>query len=274
MEHSYQMTAPSLRTLVWAHLMPLTHRLERGEGLLYPVALSLVVGVSPAPRLIAQALVALVALGLLYFVNDLSDCHRDLNDPGKNRDLTTYLVRHRPTLVRLVLAEHVLLVLVAYVAIGWRSAVAVAAVTVVNLIYSAALKGTPVVDAPWVALWGGLYLLVIAPEDPLSLIAVPAVMTAVMHAHQVLRDREIDRINAVGTSAVTRRWLPSLQIALACVAMVVLVSHHRGPWLGASAVIPFVLHATLRSNQVAWFASRAYFAVIWLVLLGDARELF
>ncbi|MEL6547893.1 MAG: hypothetical protein AAFQ82_24925, partial [Myxococcota bacterium] len=216
LEHSFPSTVPvSFRSLVWAHTVPLAHRLRRGEGHLFAVAMSLAWAGGDPGRWWAQGLVAGATLMLLYLVNDLHDCRGDLNDPGKNRAFTEFLVAHRRRMTGLLMAEHVALVAVSASLLGGRSAVAVAAVSAVNLLYSVWLKGMASFDAPWVALWAALYLMVPDSGVPLTVVAIPAVMTAIAHAYQIVRDRDVDAINRIRTSAVADLKLPTMQIALA-----------------------------------------------------------
>ena len=74
--------------LLWAGLASTLHRVRRGEGALLAVNLSLIVhqGLSH-PRGLAQVLVSVLAIGLMYAFNDLYDAPGDAHNPRKDRAL-------------------------------------------------------------------------------------------------------------------------------------------------------------------------------------------
>lgn len=248
--------------------MPLLRRFRRGEGQLLAVNLSIVVasGAGPA-RLAAQLLVSGLVLTLLYYLNDLFDAPNDVNDPGKDQALVRYLLRNRTALAWWLFAEHLAMILLARLLLGTWSALAVLAVFVVNLAYSAWLKGKAAVDVPWVAVWGAAYALVTGVVAPASLFAIVGAMTGITHIFQITRDRGVDAVNGIRTSAVAGLWLPPTQLAIASAVMGVCLGIHLGPWVGASAAVPFLLYVFLASNQTGWLLAKAYYGLVWIVLL-------
>jgi len=256
-------------TLVWANGFPLLHRLRRGEGLLLAVNLSLAIVREPDPRrILAQALVSTAVLALLYFLNDVHDCHGDRNDPGKDRAFVGFCIAHRALLFRALALEKAAVLILAFVLLGPESASATAALFAANLAYSFAVKRMAVLDVPFVALWGALYALVPGVDVPLGWIALVGVMTAVCHVFQITRDREVDLSNRVRTSAGVFRWLPEVELALLCAAMGLLLYHLVGPLIAASAGAPLLLRRSVRSNTLAWLLSKGYFGAIWIVALS------
>lgn len=259
---------PGVASLAWAHLAPLVLRLRRGEGVLLAVNASIVLSARPDPAtLLAQALVSTAVLALLYLLNDVYDCPKDLNDPGKDQVFVRFCIRHRGLLFRLLALEHAGTAMLALALLGPRSAAAVTVVFLVNFAYSAALKGRAAVDVPWVALWGACYAMVPGVPLPLSVVALVGVMTSICHVFQITRDLPFDHANRVRTSAVAVRWLPLAQLAAGCLAMAILLGDLLGPAAAASAAVPLLLRVALRSNQAAWLLSKAYYGLIWLWVL-------
>ena len=118
-----------------------------------------------------------------------------------------------------------------------------------------------------VALWGALYAMVPGTELPLTVFAMVGVMTSIAHVFQITRDRDVDVVNAIRTSAVALPWLPTAQMAAACAGMAAHIGLQLGVWAGASALVPLVLYLALASNQVAWLAAKLYYGVVWLLVL-------
>ena len=262
-------TVFGLLPLVRAHVAPLANRLSRGEGALLAVNISIAMAARLDPRtLLASVAVSTAVLALLYMLNDVYDCHRDLHDPGKDQVFVRFCIRHRGLLFRLLGVEQAATVGLALALLGPRSAAAVAAVFLVNLAYSAVLKGRAAVDVPWVALWGAGYAMVPGVPLPLTVVALVGVMTSICHVFQITRDLPFDIVNHIRTSAVALRWLPLAQLAAGCLVMGVLLGNLLGPAAGLSAAVPIVLRLTLRSNQAAWMLSKAYYGLIWLWVLG------
>lgn len=254
--------------IAWALVAPLAHRLGRFEGLLLAVNVSLALAMmGDASTFLTRVLISTVVLGLLYLLNDVYDAPRDVSDPGKDARFVAFCAAHRSRLFGLLVAAKLGVVLLAWVSLGRQSAFAVGALFVVNVAYSAFFKGFPALDVPIVALWGALYPMVLGPGVPLSLTGLVGAMTAVCHVFQITRDREIDDSNRIRTSAVAASWLPNVQLALLCAAMGVLLFDALGVLGGLSAAVPLVLRYGSRTNQWAWILSKAYFAVVWLVLL-------
>ena len=253
----------------WVNVKPLLNRLERGEGLLLAVNVSIVLFARPgAAALLAQVFVSTAVLALLYGLNDVYDCERDLNDPAKDQTLATFCVANRGRLLGILKLEKVGVVLLAFALLGVGSAGAVAALFLVNLAYSAVLKGKAGLDVLWVGLWGGLYAMVPGVALPLQVVLLVGVMTSICHIFQILRDRDADDANQIHTSAVASRWLPFAQLGVCCAAMAAVLWSTLGPLGALSAFAPLLLRLTLASNQSAWLASKAYYGIVWLLVLG------
>jgi hypothetical protein len=262
-------TALGLLPLARAHVAPLVNRLWRGEGVLLAVNVSIALAARPDPRtLLAQVAISTAVLALLYLLNDVYDCHEDLHDPGRDQVFVRFCIRHRGLLFRLLAVEQVATAGLALALLGPRSAAAVAAVFLVNLAYSADIKGRAAVDVPWVALWGACYAMVPGVPLPLTVVALVGAMTSICHVFQITRDLPFDVVSQIRTSAVAVRWLPLAQLAGGCLVMGFLLLDLLGPGAALSAAVPLLLRLTLRSNQAAWLLSKAYYAAIWLGVLG------
>jgi 4-hydroxybenzoate polyprenyltransferase len=260
-------------TVAWAHAAPLVNRFRRGEGLLLAVNLSIALAARPdAATFLAQAVVSTVVITLLYLLNDVWDCRQDLNDPGKDQALVRFYVEHRTSFLGLVALESVGAFLAALALLGPSSGIAVAAVLIVNLAYSTVLKGRAVVDVLVVGVWGAAAAAV-PGHVPASLLALVGIMTSICHVFQITRDRRIDDVNHIRTSAVAAPWLPAVHLAIGCLAMGLVLGDLLGPAAAATAATPLLLRLVLRSNQAAWLLSKAYYAVIWLLALGVVRGL-
>jgi 4-hydroxybenzoate polyprenyltransferase len=241
---------------------------RRGEGQLLAINLSLIVAAgSGLASGFLQGVFSALLLVTLYFVNDVLDAPGDVHDPGKNQAFVGMLLRHRPWFITLLAVEHLLFPILAWSLFGWRSGLSVAGVLAVNIAYSSYLKGIAFVDAPAVGIWGLLYASVVGAELPFRLFASVGCMTMVAHVFQIMRDRHVDALTSVRTSAVAYGWLPTLHMAGACAGLAACIATDLGPWAGISAGIPLLLHKTLRSNQAAWLAAKAYFGVVWIMLL-------
>jgi len=257
-------------TLAWANVTPLLHRLRRGEGQLLAVNLSLVLlGRPDVPTFLAQAGISAAVLTLLYFLNDVFDCREDVNDVGKDQTFVGFCVENRPRLFWVLALENAAICALAWLLVSPASAAATAAIFLVNLAYSAGFKRIAVLDVPFVALWGALYAMVPAVDVPLTLIALVGVMTAICHVHQITRDREVDVLNHIRTSAAVSRWLPEIQIVLCCVAMAFILHRELGALVALTAAVPFALRHPASPNRFGWMMSKAYFGGIWLVLLSN-----
>ena len=232
------------------------------------VALSIALFARPdAMTFLAQAFVATAVLTLLYFLNDVYDCRNDLNDEGKDQSFVRFCVLHRARLFQIMAVEKAVTIALALVLLGPRSAIAVVAVFVVNFVYSTVFKGRAFLDVPWACLWGALYVLVTGVVVPFTVLALVGIMTSICHVFQIRRDRHVDEVNRVNTSAVAAPWLATTQMAIACIAMGLILGYHLGPFGAASAATPLVLHLTMK-NWLAWMLSKAYYAVVWLLVLG------
>ncbi len=257
--------AGAVGALAWAGAASTLHRLRVGEGALLAVNLSLVAvaGGTPAQR-IAGTVVSVVTIAAMYALNDLWDAPSDWSNPKKDRALVGVYARHRAAAGAAVLAAHVAIVALALATLDARGATAVAVVMAVNVAYSAAFKGIPVLDVAWCGLWGASYAAIVDAEP--SRLALVAVMTAVCHLFQTLDDRIPDAANGITTTAVhSPRLVRAVVVALSLALFVVL----RGP-LGpgaATALLPLVLFGVAPPRR-AWLLTKAYFAAVWLVVLG------
>ena len=253
--------------LTWAVLASTLHRIRGGEGALLAINLSLVAYAAETPaRALAQTLISLLAIALMYAFNDVYDAPSDVRNPKKDLTVVETYVEQRRTGMIAVLALKLLTVVVALVSLGPVAGAAVAAVMVVNLVYSIWLKGVPVVDVVWCGLWGTLYTAIVTTSG--TVLILVGLMTAVCHLFQALDDRDPDAANGIVTTAVRSAALSrNVIVALSALLFATLYAH-VGPVFAATAFTPLAFFFTARSARMGWLLTKVYFAVMWLYFLG------
>jgi 4-hydroxybenzoate polyprenyltransferase len=259
--------ADALSALSWAFLASTLHRIRRGEGALLAVNLSLIAHQAATPaRAAIQALVSALTIGVMYALNDLHDAPEDWNNPKKDRALiAAYVERRRPGVLALVVLK-LLTLAIAFAALGPTATAAVAGVMIVNVVYSMAFKGVPVVDVAWVWLWGALYAAIVSASVPLLLVV--GLMTAVCHLFQALDDRVPDAANGIRTTAVRSPTLARNVLLVLSLLLFAALHAPLGVALALTAFTPLVLFFMIDRAGTGWLLTKAYFAVMWLYLLG------
>jgi 4-hydroxybenzoate polyprenyltransferase len=262
------LVADTVRALSRAGAASTLHRLRRGEGALLAVNLSLVARqATTVADAIAPALVSLLTIAAMYAFNDLYDAPTDRNNPKKDRAVVAAYATHRRVGGIAILVASVLTVALALALVGDGAAIAVAGVMFVNLVYSTALKGVPVVDVVWCGLWGGLYAAVVGAPTPL--LVVVGLMTAVCHLFQALDDRLADAEVGIETTAVRSPVLARNVL----IALSLLLSLALWPVLGVAAVTaftPLAIFFTVGKASSGWLLTKLYFGILWLSLVGAA----
>jgi 4-hydroxybenzoate polyprenyltransferase len=260
----------ALRALSWAVLTSTGHRLRRGECALLAINLSLIAYQGPAPaRAALLVLVSALAMLVMYAFNDLVDAPTDWNNPKKDRALVAAWLRHRRAGVLLTCALKLGTLALAAWALGVASAAAVAAGMLVNVAYSTRAKGVPVADVATVWVWGALYAAIVGA--PAAWIFLVGLMTGICHLFQALGDRAPDAASGIATTAVRSAQLSrDVLIALSGVLAATLLGLLG--WVGAaSAVVPLVIFfAVADAGGAGWLLTKAYFAVVWVAVLGSA----
>ncbi|MEB2286371.1 MAG: hypothetical protein B6D46_09255 [Polyangiaceae bacterium UTPRO1] len=259
------------RTLAWAIAASTLHRIRRGEGALLAVNLSLIAwhGDALAASGLWQALVSALAIFVMYAFNDLHDAPVDGCNPKKDRVLVRVRVAHRRTGVTATSWLGIATLVIAAVTLGAKAAAAAAAVMVVNAAYSTRLKGVPVADVVAVWAWGALYAAIVAP--PFPFVFLIGVMTGICHLFQTLDDRAADAASGIATTAVRSSTLP--RSVLAALTLVLFGSLHGllGAAAAVTAVVPLAIYFAVADAGAGWLLVKAYFAAVWLALLGFVR---
>ena len=261
--------APSgaLAALAWAGLASTLHRVRRGEGALLAVNLSLVAYLAVTPgRALAQALVSAVVIALMYAFNDLYDAPTDWNNPKKDRGVIAAYLEYRYAGAVALAILKVLTIGVAFLVLGPGTAAVVAGVMVVNVIYSVVLKGVPIVDVAWVWVWGALYGAIVGA--PLALLVVVGLMTSVCHLFQTLDDRRADAEVGIRTTAVRSPVLARNVLTGLSLLLFFALAGSLGAAIALTAFVPLGLFFIASRPGVAWLLTKAYFAAVWLSLLG------
>jgi 4-hydroxybenzoate polyprenyltransferase len=246
----------TLAALSWAGCASTLQRLRGGEGALLAVNLSLIaLWPTTLGQAVVQVVVSLLTIGLMYAFNDLYDAPTDRNNPKKDLEVVSTYAQHRRTAAVAVTALQLLTIALALGTLGPRPAAAVAAVMLVNLLYSTTLKAVPVLDVFWCGLWGALYAAIVTGSLPL--LVVVALMTAVCHLFQALDDRGPDAANG------------SNVLVVLCFLLFVALRAPLGTVGALTAFAPLVFFLVARP-RVGWLLSKAYFGVMWLYVLGVA----
>jgi 4-hydroxybenzoate polyprenyltransferase len=258
----------TVASLSWAGLASTLHRLRGGEGALLAVNVSLIALMHAGPaHSLAHMFVSLLTIGLMYAFNDLYDAPTDWNNPKKDRGVVSAYAEHRRTAAVAITVLQLLTMALAFVVLGPRPASAVAAVMLVNLIYSTTLKAIPLLDVIWCGLWGALYAAIVTASPALLLLV--GLMTAVCHLFQALDDRVPDAANGIVTTAVRSLVLSRNVLVVLCVMLFFAL---RVPMGTAGAVTAFAPLAffLVASPRGGWLLTKAYFGVMWLYVLGVA----
>ena len=258
----------TLPGLLWGASASTFHRILLGEGALLAINASLIV-VARMPWLHAIFVMAMstITLALMYMLNDLYDAAADRCNPKKDQQLVSLYLDYGHIWYPLVFALKGLMILVAWVWLGPPAAWAVPAVLVVNMVYSFMLKGVPIIDVAWCGVWGACYAAIAAPS-PYLLILV-GLMTAICHLFQALGDATTDAANRITTTAVFSRPISALVLIVLSAAIVAMLQAPLGTPLALTAFVPVGFFFFFSRSHWAWLATKGYFAMMWLVVLGQ-----
>jgi 4-hydroxybenzoate polyprenyltransferase len=171
--------------------------------------LAAAVAIMLALRLPAAEVVVRTAFGVLlnllvYLNNDWFDLEDDLATSTRDRGKTEFLARHREAALR---AQMGLLGLLAGFAVAWGGGLGWPLVLGAGIcgLYSARLKRQPFVDVAAMMAWGVAMPSVAVPpgyDAGWWLLGQLALFSGVFETIQVLRDREIDQLRGIRTTAV------------------------------------------------------------------------
>lgn len=265
-------TAP-IALLAWAMAASTFHRILLGEGALIAINVSILLQAGVGfVELVAGSVISALTLAVMYAFNDAYDAVADQHNPKKDQRMVSVYIDYRATCYGIIFLAKAVTLGLAWVLLGAGAAAAVAAVLVVNFIYSTMLKGVPVVDVAWCGLWGAAYAAIVTRST--YLIVLAGLMTAVCHLYQALGDRSTDAENRITTTAVFSSRVSAVVLFTLSAAMWLMLRSSLGELLALSAFIPFALFFLLRSSHVAWILTKVYFGAAWtLVLIGLSRAL-
>jgi 4-hydroxybenzoate polyprenyltransferase len=264
-ERSTTIDIDRLRRIVTGLTAPLYQRIRRGEGGLLVLNASWALTYYPLRQGFGLAAISLLCLLALYLFNDIVDARDDQHNPKKDRLLAQSYVRERPTFLALWL----LMSGCAVVAGAWldtRVAVWVAAVSLINVLYSLLCKKVPLLDIVWVGLWGGAYASIVTGAT--AWIVLVSAMTSVCHIYQISEDRGADAASGFATSATLRApLLTALQAGLDVVIV-------AAAWTVSGSVAALTLAALFAywvawhdRPRSAWILAKLHFSVVWAYLL-------
>jgi 4-hydroxybenzoate polyprenyltransferase len=255
--------------LGWAVASSTLHRIRRGEGALLAINLSLIAyhGTTFTVRGGMEALVSVLAILVMYAFNDLYDAPADWNNPKKDRALILTWIEYRYAGVLATFVLKLVTLAIAYVALGPGPATALAAVLVVNVVYSTMLKGVPIADVLAVWVWGSLYAGIVDPS--FTVVFLVGLMTGVCHLFQALDDRTPDAANGIQTTAVRSAALSRNVLIALSLLLVGVLQASLGAAAAVTAFVPLAIFFVVRDAGLGWLLTKAYFAVIWLWFLGS-----
>jgi 4-hydroxybenzoate polyprenyltransferase len=258
----------TLPRLLWGASASTIHRVWLGEGALLAINASLIF-VAQMPLLQACGVMAMstITLALMYMLNDLYDAPADRCNPKKDQQLVALYLDYAHVWYPLVFALKGLAILAAWQLMGAPAAWAVPAVLVVNIVYSFGLKGVPIVDVAWCGVWGACYAAIAAPSAYLLILV--GLMTAICHLFQALGDATTDAANRITTTAVFSRPVSALVLVALSGAIFEMLQAPLGTPLALSAFVPVGFFYLFTRSHWAWLATKAYFAVMWVIVLGQ-----
>lgn len=255
--------------IAWAGIASTLHRVQRGEGALLAVNVSLIAWHWPGLSWgVASIVVCVLTIGLMYALNDLYDAPTDANNPKKDRALIATYLEHRGASAAAIAVLKLFTIGFAYVTLGAQVAVAVVGAMVVNLVYSFWLKGVPVIDVVWCGVWGAVYAAIVSAS--VWVWAMVGLMTAICHLYQALDDRVSDAANAITTTAVRSPGLSTGVLAVLSVLLFAVLRAPLGDALALSAFTPLAIYFVSGSARTGWLLTKVYFGVVWLYLLEVA----
>ena len=245
---------------------PLVERVKKGEGglILFNVLLS-VFFYRNLSMVVLQSLLAILSMSMLYGFNDYVDRNADLVNPKKNPTLTKRIGQHHLYFILLNLLISFGCIALAIRLVDYKKGLLVAALLVVNMVYSLRVKSLPIADLIIVGIWGSLFVSIVA-DVPYPLIGVVGLMTSIAHLFQAITDREVDAQNQVDTSATKFKNPIFLLLgfsALLSYSIYLLL----GVLAGASAFIPALSFLWIKNVHTTWNVSRVYFGTTWLLIL-------
>src|SRR5262249_23964589 len=174
----------------------------------------------------------------------------DWNNPKKDHRLIATWMQHRRVGVLVTFALKLATLALALVTLGPTPAAALAAVMIVNVVYSTMAMGMPVADILAVAAWGALYAAIV-DRSPLVVVVV-GLMTAICHVFQVVDDREPDAANGIRTTAVRSAGLSRAVMIALTVVLVAAVLRPLGPLGACTALTPLAVFLLVRDAGVGW----------------------
>lgn len=258
----------SIYTVFNLLVRPFSNRLRLGEGGL--VIFNFVHSVAshaPLAAIFIETLISFLVLCVLYGYNDYIDAEKDLLNPKKNKAFIESILSHRILFKWLIITVNIATIAAAWVLLHWQTAVCIALLYIINLLYSLKVKSIPLADIVIVSLWGGLYIC-IAGTFHWQIALAAGLMVGIAHFFQIVTDHDTDSQNSVQTSAVALRgWEASLLFVLCTILSLVVYLNQAGPILASLGLLPFVFFVSGSRVTFSWYASRIIFFVLWISIL-------
>lgn len=248
--------------------LPFYLRIKLGEG---GIALFNVTQTWFATHNIVQTtivlIVSILVLCALYGFNDYLDRKADMLNPKKDQKFVLLINQNSHAFLFINIILKAVLLMAVYLLWGYWQMVFLFLLFVVNMLYSIKVKSIPIADILIVCVWGAAITLFV-PSIDIKLSIAAGIMTGIAHIYQMRTDKDIDVQNNVTTSiARFPQWAFIQQLILCLILSATFFYFNCQPLLVASAIAPFLLFVFMKKNEHAWFFSRVYFAVAWIILL-------
>lgn len=212
-------------------------------------------------------IISILVLCALYSFNDYWDRKADMLNPKKDQKFVLLINQNSNVFLFINFILKTVLLIAVYLTWGYWQLIFLFLLFVVNIIYSVKVKSIPIADIAIVCVWGAAITLFV-PTIDIELSIIAGIMTGIAHIYQMRSDKDIDAQNNVTTS-ISRfpKWAFFQQLVLCLVLGVIFFFFNQSLFMIASALTPFLLYVFIHRNEQAWFYSRAYFAVAWIILL-------
>jgi 4-hydroxybenzoate polyprenyltransferase len=248
-------------------LRPFTNRLKLGEGglVVFNILHSLVTQKNIQTK-VAEALISLFVMSVLYGYNDYVDCEKDRLNPKKDQIFLTLICDNKRTFIFLIIFIQFLTLFCSWYFLGKLTALLLGILFFTNFLYSQKAKAIPAFDIAIVSLWGGLYVCLVGNFHWYIVLAA-GLMTGIAHFFQVITDRSSDARNSINTSAVALQGFEAIILFLQCFLLGVVVYTAGNSWYALFCTIPFFAYWFSRRVTFSWYVARVVFLILWITLM-------
>ena len=242
-------------------------RLVRGEGALLGLNALLLYQYDPVKeKFTAKLLISLIALALMYALNDIHDAPFDTRDTGRRNAWTAALLKRQKSAYMIHGLSLLAFIAICIYFFSFNPAFLLTAFAV-STAYNIWGKGKPGIDYLLVFLWGPTFCFIFCREIPLPLALNVGLMLLMNHTFQMSRDQEIDFRNDIRTAI--NQWGKTSAYVYYAAALGVfacfLWSSRILPALVST--VPFFIPSTLGFSRKGWLFAKVFQAASWLLIV-------